>query len=124
MLRRPRPSDDAAPSDSSRSQLLNAGPVQSMTPSQGREEKGYLVHGRVQGVGFRWSTTQKAKELGLRGTVRNRPDGTVEVHAKGAGDALARLRDWLGEGPRAARVEKVEEISPRSDFPEGFRIVR
>lgn len=95
-----------------------------MTPSDDRQQKGFLVHGRVQGVGFRWSTTRKAKELGLRGTVRNRADGTVEVHARGPDDSLARLRDWLHEGPRAARVEKVEEISPRSDFPESFRIVR
>lgn len=95
-----------------------------MTASEDHRRQGFLVHGRVQGVGFRWSTTQKAKELGLRGTVRNRADGTVEVHAAGPDEAVARLREWLHEGPRAARVERVEEISAKSDLPEGFRIVR
>lgn len=86
--------------------------------------RAFRVRGHVQGVGFRWSTARVARELGLSGTVHNRPDGTVEVHASGSPDALARLRDWLERGPRAARVEAVEEIAPGRELPVDFRIVR
>lgn len=95
-----------------------------MTEADGDIRKGYLVRGRVQGVGFRWSTTRTAEELGVRGTVRNRADGTVEVHAEGPADAMSDLEEWLREGPRAARVEGVEEIEPEDDLPPGFEIVR
>jgi acylphosphatase len=86
--------------------------------------RAFRVRGRVQGVGFRWNTVRVARELGLSGTVHNRADGSVEVHASGDVDALGRLRDWLERGPRAARVEAVEEISPGADLPRDFRIVR
>lgn len=88
------------------------------------ERKGFIVRGRVQGVGFRWSTTQTARRLDLSGTVRNRKDGTVEVHAAGTPAALRELEEWLHEGPRAARVEGVEEIPAQEELPEGFQIVR
>lgn len=86
--------------------------------------KGFLVHGRVQGVGFRWSTTRTAEELGVRGTVRNRADGSVEVHAEAPAEAMRDLEEWLRRGPRSARVEAVEEIDPRDELPRGFEIVR
>lgn len=82
------------------------------------------MRGRVQGVGFRWNTLRVARELGLGGTVHNRADGAVEVHASGTPEALARLREWLERGPRAARVEAVEEIPPGQELPGDFRIVR
>lgn len=88
------------------------------------ERRGYEVHGRVQGVGFRWSTTQRARSLGLRGTVRNRSDGAVEVHAIGDPEDLDVLRSWLGEGPRAAEVEEVREIPARDELPTRFEILR
>lgn len=58
-----------------------------------------LVHGRVQGVGFRWSAVREARSLGLSGLVANRPDGTVEVIAEGDPARLARLVNWLEKGP-------------------------
>lgn len=67
-----------------------------------------IIHGRVQGVSFRWYTVQTAGELGLRGWVKNRHDGTVEVHAEGATDALEKLTDFLHEGPPAASVRRVD----------------
>lgn len=67
----------------------------------------FIVSGRVQGVGFRWSAQRRAEDLGLAGWVRNLPDGRVEVMA--AGDRLAELEEWLQEGPRWARVEAVEK---------------
>lgn len=95
-----------------------------MSEAEGVVRKGYLVRGRVQGVGFRWSTTRAAEELGVRGTVRNRADGAVEVHAEGSAEAMSDLEEWLREGPRAARVEGIEEIEPEDDLPPGFEIVR
>ena len=72
-----------------------------------------VVHGVVQGVGFRWFAERTARALGLCGWVRNRPDGTVETVAEGderaVGEYLARLR----RGPSGSRVDDVvvEEAS-------------
>lgn len=77
-------------------------------------EKGYRVRGRVQGVGFRWWTRSEAVRLGLSGSVRNCPDGTVEVQVRGPVEAVAALRRWLAEGPPGARVAEVEEIAARA----------
>lgn len=82
------------------------------------------MRGRVQGVGFRWNTLRIARELKLAGTVRNCPDGTVEVHAAGDAGALGRLREWLAHGPTAAHVEAVEDIPAGDPLPAEFRIVR
>lgn len=82
------------------------------------------IHGRVQGVGFRWWTRKQAQRLGLRGHVRNCPDGTVEAVLIGPADAVRKMERLLHEGPRSARVEEVEEIpGPDVSYPE-FRIVR
>lgn len=67
------------------------------------------VHGRVQGVGYRYFALQRGHELGLGGWVRNCGDGTVEVVAEGSDDDLGRLLEALRRGPVAARVTKVEE---------------
>ena len=68
-----------------------------------------VVHGRVQGVGFRWFVVRNAEALGVGGTVRNRPDGAVEVilrsvDAAGVDSLIQRIR----QGPPASRVEWVE----------------
>jgi acylphosphatase len=67
-----------------------------------------VVHGDVQGVGFRYFVQRKAQQLGLRGWVRNNDDGTVEVVAEGERRALEQLKRALDEGPRMARVDKVD----------------
>ncbi len=67
-----------------------------------------VVHGRVQGVGFRYSTVREARSLGLSGVVSNRPDGTVEVTAEGSSPRLVRLVSWLEKGPPGARVSSVD----------------
>src|SRR6267142_231989 len=69
----------------------------------------FLIRGRVQGVGFRWFVEREAHILGIAGWVRNRSNGTVEVLAMGTRDQLSGLRSRLREGPRAARVDDVEE---------------
>ena len=67
----------------------------------------FVVSGRVQGVGFRYSAMARARSLGLDGWVRNREDGSVEGVARGAPEALQQMRAWLQRGPPAARVERV-----------------
>ncbi|TVQ28377.1 MAG: acylphosphatase [Spirochaetaceae bacterium] len=66
------------------------------------------VHGRVQGVGFRYSTRYKAQELGITGWVRNEFDGTVLVEAEGNEEAIKSFVSWLKTGPPPARVESVD----------------
>lgn len=70
----------------------------------------FLVRGRVQGVGFRWFVEREAHLLQVAGWVRNNPDGSVEVLAAGTRDQLMGLKSRLLEGPRAARVDDVEEL--------------
>jgi acylphosphatase len=68
-----------------------------------------LVHGRVQGVGYRMFAIRHAQALGLSGYVRNLPDHrTVEVVAEGSRNALDRLLAHLRRGPSGARVDGVE----------------
>ena len=80
------------------------------------------VHGRVQGVGFRWFTRAKALELGLVGTATNLTDGRVEVIAEGAADAVDALVHWLRSDETPGRVDDVVEqrSTPRHDLT-GFR---
>jgi len=79
-----------------------------MTPPR-HERLVALVHGRVQGVGFRIFVLESARSLGLRGSVKNCPDGCVHVEAEGPREELDRLLALLRHGPRAARVERVTE---------------
>lgn len=68
-----------------------------------------VVHGRVQGVGYRMFAVAQARALGLDGYVRNLPDGrTVEVVAEGARSTLDELLLRLQRGPRGAHVERVD----------------
>ncbi len=67
-----------------------------------------VVHGGVQGVGFRWSTAREASRWGVCGWVRNLDDGTVEVHAEGRADQVGPLISWLHDGPRFASVARVD----------------
>lgn len=69
-----------------------------------------LVAGRVQGVFFRASTKSVADELGLAGTVRNLPDGGVEVIAEGASESVDAFAAWCRQGPPRARVERLSVI--------------
>ena len=66
-----------------------------------------LVEGRVQGVGFRFFVRDRAHSLGLSGTVRNLPGGSVRVEAEGSRESLEALIQELNQGPPAARVERV-----------------
>lgn len=74
----------------------------------------FIVSGRVQGVFFRASTREQALMLGISGHAKNRPDGRVEVLARGSTDLLDALERWLQRGPPTAQVESVS----REELPE------
>ena len=67
-----------------------------------------LVSGRVQGVAYRYFIREKAQNKGIRGHVRNLPDGSVEVVALGQKVILEALIEDLKKGPPASRVEEVQ----------------
>jgi acylphosphatase len=67
-----------------------------------------VVHGEVQGVGFRYFLVTRARPLGLEGWVRNRPDGAVELVAEGERAELEHLLQAARQGPRGADVRDVE----------------
>jgi acylphosphatase len=75
--------------------------------------KHLIVHGKVQGVGYRDSMRVEAARLGVTGWVRNRPDGTVEAVVHGWPDDVAQILNWARRGPYAARVTsmRVNETS-------------
>jgi acylphosphatase len=75
-----------------------------------------IVHGRVQGVGFRLAVAGAARIRGVAGWVRNRPDGTVEAVFEGDDDAVASLVRFCHDGPRGADVSRVEVFAVE---PEG-----
>jgi acylphosphatase len=77
-----------------------------------------VVHGLVQGVGFRFSTEGEADRLGVAGFVRNLPDGTVETEAEGTPEAVGQLLEWLTEGPQGSRVDGVD-VTERAPLGEG-----
>lgn len=68
------------------------------------------VHGRVQGVAYRWHLQQTALELGLTGWVRNQPDGSVRIVAEGPRPDLQALLAWALQGPPRARVDRHEAL--------------
>lgn len=85
-----------------------------------------VVRGRVQGVGFRWFVTRNAADLGVRGTVRNRADGAVEVVLQAdEAEPVVALVERIRGGPPGSRVHAVE-CEPVDDEPryDGFQVVR
>ncbi len=82
------------------------------------------VSGKVQGVFYRQSTLEKARELGLRGWVKNCANGDVFIRAEGEEDQLRQLVDWCREGPRLAVVQQVECSEAEPVGVAGFRIER
>ena len=95
-----------------------------MTLESDEVQRACRVQGRVQGVGFRWWTRETARSLGLAGTVRNLPDGSVEVHARGPADGVAELGKRLRDGPAFARVDRVEARASRVPLGPGFEVTR
>lgn len=82
------------------------------------------ISGRVQGVSYRYSTRQRALELGLNGIVKNRVDGTVYAEIEGEEDALQAMIDWCRQGPPYAKVERVEVQAAAEKNYTSFEIIR
>ncbi|MBU0708986.1 acylphosphatase [Patescibacteria group bacterium] len=81
------------------------------------------IYGRVQGVFFRANTVEKAQQLGLTGSVRNEPDGTVYIEAEGEEEILKRLLEWCYQGPQMGMVDNVNfEFSEKMRGYEDFKI--
>ena len=76
------------------------------------------ISGRVQGVFFRAYTRDEARRLGLKGWVRNLPDGCVEVLAQGSSERLKALESFCRQGPPHARVQDVEVIEEATEGKE------
>ena len=85
--------------------------------------KHMTISGRVQGVGFRYSTLSQANALGVNGWVRNLWDGRVEVLAWGPPDPMAAFEAWCRQGPLHATVTTVNIMDSQPDTTaKGFRI--
>jgi acylphosphatase len=81
-----------------------------------------VVHGRVQGVFFRAEARARAESLGLAGSVRNLPDGSVEAVFEGPPERVESMLDWSRRGPAGAAVEGVD-VSPEEPTGErGFGV--
>jgi acylphosphatase len=78
--------------------------------------KRLLITGRVQGVGFRFYTQRKARELGLTGWVRNCRDGSVEAVIQGDPGAVETMIAWARRGPRSAVVSDVRVTDASGDY--------
>ena len=74
------------------------------------------VEGKVQGVYFRANTKKIAEELGVKGFVKNQPDGSVYIEAEADEGTLKKFLDWVKVGPPAANVKNVaiEEAEPKN----------
>jgi acylphosphatase len=80
------------------------------------------ITGLVQGVFFRASTQQTADRLGVRGIVRNEPDGSVYAEAEGDDTAVERFVSWCRKGPSRAHVERVTVIEGEPRGYAGFDV--
>ncbi|MBU2512563.1 acylphosphatase [bacterium] len=83
-----------------------------------------IVKGKVQGVFYRDYTQKKARSLGLKGSVRNRSDGSVEIYAQGNESQLKELESWCWDGSPYSNVVNViaQEEQDDQHFPD-FRII-
>ena len=79
------------------------------------------IQGRVQGVGYRYWIARQAGLIGIDGWVRNRRDGTVEAHFEGPAGAVEHLVSACGDGPPAARVNRVDVVAAAPEGLANFR---
>jgi acylphosphatase len=78
------------------------------------------IEGRVQGVGYRMWLSREAQRHGLAGWVRNRRDGSVEALLKGDDESLEEVVELCRNGPRMARIERIERSDAEDDGSFGF----
>ena len=78
--------------------------------------KHLIIHGRVQGVGYRAYMRMEANRLGVTGWVRNRAEGTVEATIHGSPEDVSKLLDWTWRGPPAAGVTSVQVSEASGEY--------
>jgi acylphosphatase len=80
--------------------------------------KHILVHGRVQGVGFRYFAQRVGTRLGCKGNVRNLPDCDVEIFVEGEAQSVATFLKEMAMGPAVARVDRIDvlDIEPTGNY--------
>ncbi len=83
-----------------------------------------FISGKVQGVGYRFYTSQTAVSLGINGWVKNLPDGRVEAVFEGREEAVEKIINWCYTGPRSAIVQDVLVRYEQTKGIEGFEIHR
>ena len=83
-----------------------------------------FISGKVQGVGYRYSTMNEAKRLGLNGWVRNLPDSRVEAIFEGESEVVEEMIRWCHQGPIAAVVKDVQVEYSEAEGLQGFEIIR
>ncbi len=81
-----------------------------------------VVHGHVQGVFYRASARDRARELGVSGWIANRPDGSVEAVFEGRPESVDALVAWCREGSGGAAVSRVEEFDEATEGLSGFAV--
>ena len=81
-----------------------------------------VAHGRVQGVFFRAEASARASSLGLAGSVRNLPDGSVEAVFEGPREAVESMVRWCEQGPAGAKVAAAEVTWEEPVGDEGFEV--
>ena len=81
-----------------------------------------VVHGQVQGIGFRFSARVEAQRLGVSGWVRNRSDGAVEAEIEGEPSAIDAMLGWFDEGPPGASVSTMSTSDLAPTGEPGFRV--
>ncbi|MBC8085775.1 MAG: acylphosphatase [Phycisphaerae bacterium] len=101
-----------------------------MTPPPDQQVRHLLIVGRVQGVGFRWFSRERARRRGLSGWVQNRSDGSVEIMVAGSSEVLDNFVEELLRGPDGATVDRVQALGEPHDFrpehplPYPFQIIK
>jgi len=83
-----------------------------------------FISGKVQGVGYRYSTVQQAKQLGVRGWVRNLPDRRVEAVFEGTQDIVKEMITWCRKGPSGSAVQEVKIEYEALENLQGFEVLR
>ena len=82
-----------------------------------------VIEGRVQGVGYRYSSKMKAESLSIRGSVQNLRDGSVFVTAQGEKEAMGNFVRWCYKGPPGAIVRNIEKVQGKTEEFGEFRVL-
>lgn len=83
-----------------------------------------IVEGKVQGVFYRATTREVAEKIGVKGWVRNREDGSVEIMASGSEAQLKEFIDWCRKGPKRAEVSNVTVTTVEGESFKEFQVIR